>query len=96
MLPAKFELSTEVEANIRQSTNRFASNRQIVWNAELSRRFFKEKTLKLSFIAHDILNQNIGFQRTINSNFFSEQRYDLLGRYFLVQASWTFNKMPGK
>lgn len=96
MLPAKFEISSQVEANLRQSTNRFASNDQIVWNAEFSRRFFKEKTLKISVIAHDILNQNIGFQRTINSNFFSEQRYDLLGRYFLLQATWTFNKMPGK
>jgi hypothetical protein len=47
-------------------------------------------------VAHDILNQNIGFNRTINSNFISEQRYDRLSRYFLLSVAWNFNKMPGQ
>lgn len=95
-LPWKFEISSDIDANLRQSTNAFAGNNMTVWNAEFSRKFMKEKALKISVIAHDILNQNIGFERTINSNYISEQRYDMLGRYFLLSASWTFNKMPGK
>jgi len=62
----------------------------------LSRKFFKNKTFELIFTAHDLLNQNIGFTRTINSNFISQQQYDKLSRYFLLTAKWTFNKMPGK
>lgn len=95
-LPFKLELHSEVEMNLRQKTAAFPDNfNTTVWNADLARKFLKDKSLKVSVIAHDILNQNIGFSRTINSNFINEQRYDRLARYFLFQVSWNFNKMPG-
>jgi hypothetical protein len=97
MLPLKFELSSDIDVSLQEKTNAFPNPINItVWNAELSRKFFKDKTFKISFIAHDILNQNIGLTRIINSSFISQQRYDRLSRYFLLTASWTFNKMPGK
>jgi hypothetical protein len=96
-LPGKFELSSDVDASIQQRTAAFSQNTNIiVWNAELSRKFLKDKSFKIALVAHDILNQNIGFNRVINSNFINEERYDRLARYFLVTTSWTFNKMPGK
>ncbi|MGC4039075.1 MAG: outer membrane beta-barrel protein [Chitinophagaceae bacterium] len=96
-LPLKLELSSELDMNIQQKTTAFPNPVNItVWNAELSRKFFKDKTFELTFTAHDLLNQNIGFTRTINSNFISQQQYDKLSRYFLLTAKWTFNKMPGK
>jgi len=92
-----FELKSDVEMNFRQKTDAFPDNVNItVWNAELSKKFLKDKSLKIAFVAHDILNQNIGFNRIINSNFISEQRYDRLSRYFLLSATWSFNKMPGQ
>jgi hypothetical protein len=92
-----WELNSDVDANLQQKTDAFANNANIVvWNAELNRKFGKEKALKVAVSAHDILNQNIGFNRTINSNFINEERYDRLARYFLLTLSWTFNKMPGK
>ncbi|MES1216619.1 MAG: TonB-dependent receptor [Bacteroidota bacterium] len=96
-LPWKLELSSDIDMSIQQKTNAFPNPVNItVWNAELSRKFFKNKTFELTFTAHDILNQNIGFTRTINSNFISQQQYDKLSRYFLLSAKWTFNKMPGQ
>jgi hypothetical protein len=96
-LPWNFELESNVEMELRQKTVAFANNvNTTVWNAELSRKFMKDKSLKMGLVAHDILNQNIGFNRTINSNFISEQRYDRLSRYFLLTVSWNFNKMPGQ
>jgi len=97
MLPGKLELNSDIDINLQQKTNTFTNNINIiVWNAELGKKFRKDKSLKIALVAHDILNQNIGFNRTINSNFVSEERYDKLSRYFLLTASWTFNKMPGK
>ena len=96
-LPGKLDLSSDVDINLQQRTDAFSKNTNIiVWNAELSRKFMKDKSFKIGLIAHDILNQNIGFNRTINSNFINEERFDRLARYFLLTASWTFNKMPGK
>jgi len=97
MLPGKFELSSDVDANLQQKTAAFNSNVNIiVWNAKLAKKFKKDKSFEIAVVAHDILNQNIGFNRTINSNFINEERFDRLSRYFLLTASWTFNKMPGK
>jgi Outer membrane protein beta-barrel family/Carboxypeptidase regulatory-like domain len=93
----KLELSSDIDINLQQKTAAFGQGTNIiVWNAELSRKFTKDKSFKIALVAHDILNQNIGFTRTINSNFINEERYDKLSRYFLLKASWTFNKMPGK
>ena len=97
MLPGKLELNSDIDVSLQQKTKAFNTPVNItVWNAELTRKFFKDKSFELAFVAHDILNQNIGFRRTINSNFISEERYDRLSRYFLLTAKWTFNKMPGK
>lgn len=96
-LPGKFELTTDIDMNLRQRTEVFNTNVNVtVWNAELSRKFLKDKSLKLAAVAHDILNQNKGINRTINSNFVSQERFDRLARYFLLTVQWTFNKMPGK
>ena len=97
MLPWKLELNSDIDMSLQQKTSAFPNPVNItVWNAELSRKFFKDKSFKLIFTAHDILNQNIGLTRIINSSFISQQHYDKLSRYFLLTASWTFNKMPGK
>ncbi len=95
-LPWQLYIRSDVDANIRQKTSTFPGNEMIVWNARLMKKLLKSKALEVGVIAHDILNQNIGFQRIINSNYISEQRYDMLGRYFLLSATWTFSKMPGK
>lgn len=95
-LPWNLEITSDAEFNLRQKTPAFQDNVNIiVWNAQLTKKLLKDKSLRASIIAHDILNKNIGFDRTINSNFISEQRYDRLARYFLFSLSWTFNKMPG-
>lgn len=97
MLPWKLELSSDLDMNLQQKTAAFPNPVNItVWNAEIKRKFFKNKVLELIFTAHDLLNQNIGFTRTINSNFISQQQYDRLSRYFMLSVRWTFNKMSGK
>ncbi len=96
-LPYKFSVRSDIRFDFRQKTEVFADNNNFtIWNAELSRSFLKNDVLKLSFLARDLFNQNIGFSRNINSNFVNEERYDRLSRYFMLQATFTFNKMPGK
>lgn len=90
------EVSTNINANIQQKTSAFPNPTNIiVWNAELRKKFLKNKTFELAIVAYDMLNQNIGFNRTINTNFLNEERFDRISRYFLLRATWTFNKMTG-
>ena len=98
----KLELSSDVDFDLRQQIQAFevastnTNTNIILWNAELSRKFFKDKSGKLIFRANDLLNQNKGFNRIINSNFVTDQRYQRIGQYFMLSFQWTFSKMPGQ
>jgi len=99
MLPWKLELTTDIDLDLREKIPAFeeATNTNIIlWNAELSKKVFKDKSGKFIFRANDILNQNKGFNRIINSNFVTDQRYQRIARYFMLTFQWTFTKMPGQ
>jgi len=55
-----------------------------------------DKSGKLIFRANDLLNQNKGFNRIINSDFVTDQRYQRIAQYFMLSFQWTFTKMPGQ
>lgn len=96
MLPGKLELSADANVELREKTPAFQNNMNLViLNANLARKIFKKKTGKIILVANDILNQNQGFNRIINSNFIQEERYLRVSRYFLLKFEWTFNKLPG-
>jgi hypothetical protein len=96
MLPGKIEMNTDINFDLKQHLDAFASNpNQTIWNASLSKKVFKDKSGKIYLIANDILDQNKGFNRNINTNFISEERYSRISRYLLLKFEWSFNKMPG-
>jgi hypothetical protein len=97
MLPAKLELRTNCNFDLRQKLEGFAQNTNIIyWNASLARAFFKDKKARIVLQANDILNQNRGFQRTINSYNITDQRYERVARYVMLKLEYTLNKAPGK
>jgi hypothetical protein len=96
MLPGKLELSSNINVDLREGLAGFGAPVSItLWNASLSRKVFKKKDGKIILQANDILNQNRGFNRNINSNFISEERFSRIGQNFLLMFEWSFNKMPG-
>ena len=95
-LPYRFEVNSNVEAEFRQKTALFTGNNNVVlWNAYIGRKLFKNDKGMISIRANDILNQNIGYSRTINSNILSENTYQTLRRYFLLSFTLNFSKNPG-
>jgi hypothetical protein len=94
MLPGKVEFRTDVNFDLREKTETFNTNTNIInWNAYISKKVWKDG--KIYLIANDVLNQNKGFTRTINSYQISEDRYSRVGQYLLLKFEWSFNKMPG-
>jgi len=95
-LPWKIEIRTDINADLRQRINAFATNTNlVVWNAGIHKKIFKKDTGKISFTINDILDDNKGFTRTINSTFISDDRFQRISRYFMLRFEWSFNKMPG-
>lgn len=95
-LPGKVEIGTDARYEYRAKTQSFNQTfERFIWNASMSRKFFKGENLKLSLSANDLLNQNTGFERSANNNIISEERYNTIKRYFMLSLIWDFNKMGG-
>ncbi|WP_315814348.1 hypothetical protein [Paraflavitalea speifideaquila] len=92
-LPWKLEIGSDVSVNIRQKTSDFDRNNNVVrLNGRIERKVLKNDAGRIRFSAFDILDQNIGFNRSINSNFINERTYDTFRRYFMLTLIWNFNK----
>jgi len=87
----RFESSVNYEW--REQTSVFDQNNNVIlWNAEITKKILKKKDLRLGFKVNDILNQNLGFNRQITSNFVTEQSWQIVRRYWLATLVWNFSK----
>jgi hypothetical protein len=93
----KYQIQTDCDFNLKQKTSVFDNNNNVIfWNAWIGRTFTKKDALLVKIIGHDLLDQNIGFNRTVNSNFISENTYSTIRRYFFISVLWNFNKAGTK
>ncbi len=92
-LPLKFQVHTDCNFNLRQKTQAFYDNNNVIlWNAWLGKKFLKNDALLIKAAVNDLLNQNIGFNRQVNSNFNSQTTYSTIRRYLMFSAVWNFTK----
>jgi Outer membrane protein beta-barrel family/Carboxypeptidase regulatory-like domain len=92
-LPWKLLLNTECNFSLRQKTDVFDRNNNVIkWNAGLSRKLLKDDQAAVEFTLYDILNQNVGVQRSAESNFINQSTFDVIRRYFLLKFTWNFSK----
>jgi hypothetical protein len=86
-----------VQSNFNLSVNRGLSagfNRTIpIWNLEASRSFLKNDALTLTVSANDLLNKNIGLQRSVSLNTIEDRKTNALSRYFLVSAQYMLRQI---
>ncbi|MBS1667079.1 MAG: outer membrane beta-barrel protein [Bacteroidetes bacterium] len=99
--PLKFQLHSEWNISLRQKTPVFTSNNNVViWNAWAGKKFLKNDALLIKVSGNDLLDQNTGFNRSVSSNFISQNTYSTIRRYFMLSVSWNFTKagtkMPGQ
>lgn len=88
-----WSLNTNYSYNYRQKlspTDR--NNNAMIWNASIEKKLFKKTDITAILSMNDILNQRIGFNRDISSNYVSENTYTIIQRYTLLSLRWKFNK----
>lgn len=96
-LPLKFQIHADGDYNIRQKTVDFQSNTDVfLLNAWVGKKFMKNDALLIKASGNDLLNQNIGFNRTVNSNYISQNTYSTIRRFFMLSVVWNFTKAGTK
>ena len=85
-----WKLSSDFEFNYRQKTDEFGKDvNNSLWNATAERTFHNDE-FTIFFTVRDILNQNIGIDRTLYGNTLKEVRNDRLQRFWLFGIRWDF------
>lgn len=91
-----FYLQTDAAWNWQEETQLFPDNfNRVIWNATLNKSFLKNNDLTIKLYANDILNQNIGISQSVRRNYFIQNNYTTIRRYFMLSVVWKFNKMHG-
>lgn len=92
----KIRLTNSVDANLRERLSEADRNYNVVvWNAALSRKFLKRDAGEIRLSVFDILDQNLGFNRTVTNTIISEEAYTTIRRYGMLSFIWNFNSTPG-
>lgn len=87
----KFKFQTDVAYTINNQRAAGYNIDVFVWNMSISRNFLETENLVLSFVANDILNQNIAAERIVSSNVITDNRTKIISRYFLFKMVYKFN-----
>ena len=91
-----WSLSTDYNFFSRQKTVDFQNNlTNQIWNARMQRTFKKDE-FTAYLLVRDILNQNIGIERSFYGNTLSEERNERLKRYLMIGFTWNFKNKAAK
>lgn len=92
-LPKSWTVSSSM--NYRNLTG-FSSeyNRsELLWNAEISKNFLKNKAATLTLAFNDILQQQLSVSQVISSNYVEDQQFNTLKSFVMLAFSYKFNTM---
>jgi len=91
-----WSLMTDYSFYARQKTEQFQGNlTNSIWNARLQRTF-KDNEFTAYVLVRDILNQNIGVDRSYYGNTSTETTNQRLKRYFMIGFAWDFKNAGAK
>ena len=91
-MPKRFFFSTDFSYTI--NTQRAAGfNAKIpIWNASFSKLFMKYNRGEIKITAFDLLNKNVGINRTSNLNYIEDSRVNTLQRFFMLSFTYSLTK----
>ncbi|MDX1911545.1 MAG: outer membrane beta-barrel family protein [Saprospiraceae bacterium] len=92
-LPKGFGFNTTFNLTVNNGLSTGFDQAVPIWNATVSKTLLKNKALELSVVVRDLLNRNVGIQRTANLNYIEDQRTASLGRHALLRLTYSLNTM---
>lgn len=75
-LPGKIQLNVSGNYQYTGKTQAIGNSlSRLILDASISKPFFKDESLRLAFSGKDLLNQNVGFNRSVNNNIINQNSY---------------------
>lgn len=91
-LPGGFYFSTDFTYTVNNQLADGFNARVPLWGASLSKQFLKFKRGELKLRVNDILNRNVGVNRSTNQNYIEDSRVNTLRRYALLSFTYSLSK----
>jgi Outer membrane protein beta-barrel family/Carboxypeptidase regulatory-like domain len=89
----KLYVSLNGNFNVYERTETFRNQQNIfIINGSVRKTFTKTDAFEIKLSVNDLLNQNLGVQRNITSNFVSENTFQNIRRFWLLTFTWNFTK----
>lgn len=92
-LPKRFFFSTDFTYTINTQRSAGFNFKVPLWNASISKQMLKFNRGELKFAVRDLLNKNIGINRSSNSNYIEDSRVLTLRRFFALSFTYSLNKV---
>ncbi|MEO1052740.1 MAG: TonB-dependent receptor [Bacteroidota bacterium] len=71
----------------------FGNNQEVpIWRASISKSFLKQDRGELKLSVFDLLNRNLGIDRSSQFNFIQDERFNTLSRYAMLTFSYALSK----
>ena len=90
----RMKFNTEINIDQQNPQSDFDSKfERYLWNASLSQFLLKNKQLEIKLSVNDLLDNNKGFNRSVNSQEFSETKYNTIRRYTMLSLIYNFKNL---
>ena len=89
-------LATDLNYNHNAGLQANFNTNYTLWNAAIGYKFLKNNAAELKLQVFDILKSNNNISRTVTETYVQDSQVDLLGRYFMLQFTYKFNRFSGK
>ncbi len=94
-LPIGMNLGSSLNYAIYNAIGDNSANQEVpIWNAYLSK-FVFNKRAEIRFAANDLLNRNVGINRTADINYIQEEVIRSLGRYYMLSFTYSLQQLGG-
>ena len=90
--PWGMTLATDLNMNSRRGySDKSLNTNELIWNAQLSQSFLKDKSLVVMLQFYDLLQQQSNLSRSITASMRSDTEYNAINSYFMLHVNYRFN-----
>jgi len=92
---SSLRLASDISYSTNNGMSTGYSQTTTMWNANITKDFFKDKRAQIRIQLYDILGQAVSIRHTTTENYTEDSQSKVLTRYFLVSFIYNFNKFLG-